>query len=101
MMKEKLYRLITTGLIVTLCMGSVGTTVSAAEADTASTDIIMLSEDSGNDSEDAEKPEEELDSAKETTIEALPTIIEYYQSRGYSFEALDRNTQVFHHNIAN
>lgn len=39
--------------------------------------------------------------AKETTIEALPTIIEYYQSRGYSFEALDRNTQVFHHNIAN
>lgn len=70
MMKEKLYRLITTGLIVTLCMGSVGTTVSAAEADTASTDIIMLSEDSGNDSEDAEKPEEELDSAKETTIES-------------------------------
>ena len=51
-------------------MGSVGTTVSAAEADTASTDIIMLSEDSGNDSEDAEKPEEELDSAKETTIES-------------------------------
>ena len=40
-------------------------------------------------------------SAKETTAEALPAIIEYYQSRGYSFEALDRNTQVFHHNIAN
>ncbi len=53
-----------------MCMGSVGMTVSAAEADTASTDTIMLSEDSGNEPEDAEKPEEELDSAKERTIES-------------------------------
>ena len=39
--------------------------------------------------------------AKETTIEALPTIIEYYQAQGYKFEALDRNSIVYHHPIAN
>ena len=37
--------------------------------------------------------------AKETTIEALPSIIEYYQARGYTFEALDRNSLVSHHTI--
>ena len=45
MIKKKLCKLITTGLIITMFIGSVGTTVSAAEADTASTDIIMLTED--------------------------------------------------------
>lgn len=39
--------------------------------------------------------------AKETTIEALPTIIQFYQDRGYTFEALDRDTLVSHHGIAN
>ena len=42
MIKKKLCKLITTGLIITMFIGSVGTTVSAAEADTASTDIIMF-----------------------------------------------------------
>ena len=40
-------------------------------------------------------------SAKETTAEALPAIIEYYQSQGYTFEAIDRSTMVFQHDIAN
>ena len=34
---------------------------------------------------------------KQSTLEALPTIIEFYQSRGYSFEAIDRDTWVCHH----
>ena len=38
---------------------------------------------------------------KETTVEALPSIIEYYQAQGYTFEALDRSTVVAHHEIAN
>lgn len=38
---------------------------------------------------------------KETTIEALPAIIEYYQAQGYTFEALDRSAIVAHHEIAN
>ena len=38
---------------------------------------------------------------KETTIEALPSIIEYYQAQGYSFEALDRSSIVAHHEINN
>ena len=53
MIKKKLYKLITTGLIATMLMGSVGTTVSAAEADTASTEIIMLSEDEESGREDS------------------------------------------------
>lgn len=53
MIKKKLCKLITTGLIVTMVMGSVGTTVSAAEADTASTEIIMLSEDEESGREDS------------------------------------------------
>ena len=48
MIKKKLCKLITTGLIVTMLIGSVGTTVSAAEADAASTDLIMLEEDEEN-----------------------------------------------------
>lgn len=40
-------------------------------------------------------------SAKDSTVEALPSIIEYYQAQGYSFEALDRSSLVYHHGIAN
>ena len=39
--------------------------------------------------------------AKETTVEALPRIIEYFQSEGYEFAAIDRNTCVPHHGIGN
>ena len=39
--------------------------------------------------------------AKETTVEALPAIIEYYQSQGYTFEAIDRDTMVYQHGISN
>lgn len=38
---------------------------------------------------------------KDTTVEALPGIIEHYQQLGYSFEALDRNSWVCHHEILN
>ena len=34
---------------------------------------------------------------KQTTLEALPKIIEYYQDLGYSFEAIDRDSWVCHH----
>lgn len=40
-------------------------------------------------------------SAKETTVEALPRIIEYFQSEGYEFAPLDRTTCVPHHGIGN
>lgn len=39
--------------------------------------------------------------AKETTVEALPRIIEYFQSQGYTFAPLDRTTCVPHHGIGN
>ena len=39
--------------------------------------------------------------AKATTADALPAIIEYYQSQGYSFEALDRDTLVYQHSVSN
>lgn len=48
--------------------------------------IILLSHDSA---------------AKQTTVEALPRIIEHYQSLGYEFRALDRDTYVPHHGINN
>lgn len=38
---------------------------------------------------------------KQTTVEALPAIIEHYQSLGYSFEALDRNVVPAHHGVSN
>ena len=38
---------------------------------------------------------------KATTVEALPRIIEYFQSEGYAFAPLDRNTPVPHHGIGN
>lgn len=38
---------------------------------------------------------------KQTSVEALPDIIEYYQARGYTFEAIDRTTIVPHHGTNN
>ena len=38
---------------------------------------------------------------KQTTVEALPRIIEYFQSEGYAFAPLDRSTCVPHHGIGN
>lgn len=38
---------------------------------------------------------------KETTVEALPTIIEHYQKLGYSFKGIDRLTFHAHHRIGN
>lgn len=38
---------------------------------------------------------------KSTTVEALPQIIEYYQSQGFVCKALDRTSVVVHHGINN
>ena len=38
---------------------------------------------------------------KQTTVEALPQIIEHYQSLGYTFKALDRESFVAHHGVNN
>lgn len=38
---------------------------------------------------------------KETTVEALPSIIEYYQSQGYTFKALDKQSFTAHHGVNN
>lgn len=38
---------------------------------------------------------------KDTTVEALPKIIEHYQALGYQFQAIDRTTMVPHHKVAN
>lgn len=38
---------------------------------------------------------------KQTTVDALPSIIEFYQAQGYTFEALDRNSWVCHHGVNN
>ncbi|MBM6775633.1 polysaccharide deacetylase family protein [Olsenella profusa] len=40
-------------------------------------------------------------STKDTTVDALPQIIEYYQQRGYSFAAIDRSAFVCHHGVNN
>lgn len=53
---------------------------------TDDTNIVMLCHDSGT---------------KQTTVEALPAIIEHYQGLGYTFEALSRDSWVPHHEIAN
>lgn len=39
--------------------------------------------------------------AKDTTVAALPTIIEHFQRLGYTFKALDRNSWVCHHGVNN
>lgn len=38
---------------------------------------------------------------KDTTVEALPRIIEHFQDEGYEFAAIDRQTCVPHHGIGN
>lgn len=38
---------------------------------------------------------------KQSTVDALPAIIEYFQGLGYSFEAIDRSTWVCHHAVQN
>lgn len=38
---------------------------------------------------------------KQSTVDALPRIIEHYQSLGYTFEAIDRTTIVPHHAVSN
>ena len=39
--------------------------------------------------------------AKDTTVEALPKIIEHYKSQGYSFEALTVDSYPVHHSVNN
>ena len=38
---------------------------------------------------------------KQSTVDALPSIIEHYQKLGYTFEAIDRNSFVAHHGVSN
>lgn len=38
---------------------------------------------------------------KQTTVEALPRIIEYWQAQGYTFKAIDRSTGIVHHGVNN
>lgn len=40
-------------------------------------------------------------SAKQTTVDALPRIIEYYQGQGYEFRAIDTTSYVAHHGVSN
>ena len=51
---------------------------------TKDTNIVLLCHDSAT---------------KQTTLEALPKIIEYYQAAGYSFEAIDRTSWICHHAV--
>ena len=60
--------------------------VGYATAPTELTNIMLLCHDS---------------TSKQTTVEALPRIIEHYQALGYSFEAIDRTTFVAHHGVSN
>ena len=39
--------------------------------------------------------------AKTTTVEALPTIIEYYLDLGYTFKAIDESSFAPHHGTNN
>lgn len=55
-------------------------------ADEGSENIMLLCHDSAT---------------KQTTVDALPSIIEHYQSLGYTFEAIDRNSWVCHHGVNN
>lgn len=38
---------------------------------------------------------------KDTTVEALPQVIEFYRDRGYEFRAIDRESYVCHHGVSN
>lgn len=50
------------------------------------TDLVMLCHDAGD---------------KNTTVQSLPKIIEYYQSKGYTFKAIDDTSFVAHHQTNN
>ena len=39
--------------------------------------------------------------AKDTTVEALPQIIEYYRGQGYSFKGLTKDSVAAHHRVNN
>lgn len=39
--------------------------------------------------------------AKDTTVQALPSIIEHYQSLGYSFKGIDDKTYTPHQSVNN
>lgn len=39
--------------------------------------------------------------SKENTVEALPSIIEYYKNLGYEFRAIDRESFAPHHSVNN
>lgn len=39
--------------------------------------------------------------AKDSTVEALPKVIEFYKANGYGFKALDRHSPAPHHGIGN
>ena len=60
--------------------------VGFATQPTEYTNIVLLCHDSAT---------------KQSTVEALPRIIEHYQALGYSFEAIDRSTIVTHHGVNN
>ncbi len=38
---------------------------------------------------------------KQSSIDGLPAVIEYWQAKGYTFEAIDRDSIVEHHGISN
>lgn len=68
--------------------GGVCTTEELIQNSTSYTQnkIMLLCHDSG---------------AKDNTVEALPTIIEHFQSLGYTFKAIDRESYVVHHGVNN
>lgn len=68
--------------------GGVCTTEELIQNSTSYTQnkIMLLCHDSG---------------AKDNTVEALPAIIEHFQSLGYTFKAIDRESYVVHHGVNN
>lgn len=39
--------------------------------------------------------------AKQSSVDGLPAVIEYWQAKGYTFEAIDRDSFVSHHGVSN
>lgn len=39
--------------------------------------------------------------AKQSSVDGLPAVIEYWQEKGYTFEAIDRESFVSHHSVSN
>ena len=39
--------------------------------------------------------------AKQSSVDGLPAVIEYWQAKGYTFEAIDRESFVAHHGVSN